>query len=94
MPVSKGFRRKSRKLLRKKGNEGFIRKLLENMNLKRGDSVVIKINPAFHRGMPHRRFHGKIGVVIGKRGRAFEIKVGKENKERKLIIRPEHLQPL
>jgi len=35
---------------------------------KPGDKVHIITNPAIHKGMPHRRYHGKTGEVIGKRG--------------------------
>lgn len=91
MPASRGQRVKTRKLMKKKKNYGFIGKLIENLQLKKGDEVVIKIDPSIHRGMPHRRYHGKIGIVVGKRGRAFEVKTSKGDKEVILIVRPEHL---
>ena len=91
VPSSHGFRVKTRKLLRKDENRGFIRQLLENMQLKEGDRVVIKIDPSFHKGMPHRRYHGKVGVVVGRRGRALEVKTRKGDKEVILVVRPEHL---
>jgi large subunit ribosomal protein L21e len=57
-----------------------------------GQRVDIIINPSFHKGMPHRRYHGRTGVVKGQRGRAVlvEISLGKAMKQ--LIVRPEHLQ--
>ena len=91
VPSSHGFRVKTRKLSKKDENRGFTRQLLENMQLKIGDRVIIKIDPSFHKGMPHRRYHGKVGLVIGKRGRAFEVKTRKGEKEVVLIVRPEHL---
>jgi len=50
------------------------------------------IDSGVQKGMPHRRFQGKIGTIAEKRGRAYvvEIPVGKE--KRSVIARPEHLQ--
>jgi len=91
VPSSHGFRVKTRKLLKKDKNRGFTRQLLENMQLKEGEQVIIKIDPSFHKGMPHRRYHGKVGVIVGRRGRAFEVKTRKGRKEIILVVRPEHL---
>jgi len=58
-----------------------------------GDKVVIKIDPAIHKGMPHRRYHGRVGTVIGKRGRAYVVEVRVGGELRTLFVRPEHLSP-
>lgn len=92
MPQSKGFKVKTRKLLTKKGNFGFSDHLLAIEQLKKGDKVVIYINPRFQQNMPHRRYHGKIGTVIGRRGRSFIVNVSKGEKKIKLIVPPEHLK--
>jgi len=63
MPQSKGYRVKTRRLLTRKGNPGFSDKLLKLRELKPGDKVLIYIDPRFHKGMPHRRYHGKIGIA-------------------------------
>ncbi|RLG60349.1 50S ribosomal protein L21e [Candidatus Geothermarchaeota archaeon] len=93
MPPSRGFRRKSRKVGRKR-ERGFIKRLIENLQLSVGDKVCIKIDPSVHKGMPHRRYHGKVGIIVGKRGRALEVKTNKGKKEVILIVRPEHLVKL
>ena len=59
-----------------------------------GERVVIDINPSIHKGMPHKRFHGKVGVVLERRGRAYVLKVGVGGKDKIVIARPEHLKPL
>lgn len=59
-----------------------------------GDKVHIKINPSIHSGMPHRRYHGKTGEVIGKRGKCYVVKVSLGGKEKILYVRPEHLIPV
>jgi len=93
MPKSKGYRMKTRKRLKKKENTGFSDNLLILSRMKIGDKVIIYINPSYHKGMPHRRYHGKIGVIEGKRGRSFEVKVSKGNKQVILIVPQEHLKP-
>ena len=91
---SKGFRRKTRSLLRKKPRErgkiGLSRILYE---YKPGEKVVIKIDPSVHKGMPHRRFHGNVGVIVGKRGRAYVVNVTQGDAVKQIIVRPEHLKP-
>lgn len=58
-----------------------------------GQRVDVVINPSFHKGMPHRRYHGRTGVVTGLRGRAVEVDVKLGKAMKSLIIRREHLQP-
>jgi large subunit ribosomal protein L21e len=57
------------------------------------DKVVIKIDSGFHKGMPHHRYFGKVGVVTERRGRAYVIELKEGGVTRKLIVRPEHLVP-
>jgi len=61
---------------------------------KIGDKVAIRIDPSVHNAMPHRRFHGLTGTIIGKRGRAFEVEVYLGRKRKILYVTPEHLRPL
>jgi len=92
---SKGLRSRSRGILKKSVRErGAIPRLSYLMiDYKEGDKAIIKINPSIHNGMPHRRYHGKVGTIVGKRGRAYEVKVRLGNKEKIIIVRPEHLIP-
>ncbi len=60
---------------------------------KVGEKVTIKIDPSFHYGMPHRRFHGLTGTVIGKRGRSYIVEVYLGDKRKILIVPPVHLRP-
>jgi large subunit ribosomal protein L21e len=95
MPQTSGRRIKTRSLLKKKVRERGIKPpsyLLQDY--KPGDKVVLKYDPSVHKGMPHRRFYGKIGTVIGKRGRAYVVQVIDGNKTKTLIARPEHLKRL
>ena len=61
---------------------------------KAGDKVCVTIDPGVHKGMPHRRFQGRIGVVEGKRGRSYIVGLRIGNKEKSLIVRPEHITPM
>ena len=92
---SKGYRAKTRSLLRRKprerGKTGLSKILHE---YKPGEKVVIKINPSVHKGMPHRRYHGRVGVITDKRGRAYVIQVKQGNATKEIITRPEHLKPM
>ncbi|MGP3667076.1 MAG: 50S ribosomal protein L21e [Candidatus Bathyarchaeota archaeon] len=90
---SKGFRSQTRLLLRKKRRERGLRPLgYLLVEYKTGDKVQILIDPTTHKGEPHRRYHGKIGVVLGRRGKAYIVKVMDGGKERKIITLPEHLR--
>ena len=94
MKKSKGYRAGTRHLLKKKPRE---RGKLSLSNLlyqyEPGNRVVIKIDPSVHKGMPHKRYHGKVGTVIDKRGRSYIVSVTQGNAVKEVIIRPEHLQP-
>jgi len=95
MPSSKGYRRHTRKLLTKKS--GSRSTPSPDTMLRRysvGEKVVVKIDPGTHKGMPHRKYQGKVGTVTETRSRSYlvEVKVGSTIK--KIIARPEHLKLL
>jgi large subunit ribosomal protein L21e len=58
-----------------------------------GQHVDIVINPSVHKGMPHRRYQGRTGVISAKRGRAVIVDVPVGKAMRTLIVRPEHIRP-
>jgi len=58
-----------------------------------GDKVTIILEPSVHKGMPHRRYHGRIGIVGGKRGRSYVVNVHIGRQIKQIIARPEHLIP-
>jgi large subunit ribosomal protein L21e len=90
----RGLRHRTRKLLKKNVRErGSIPPLsLLLVEYKEGDVVHIKINPSIHEGMPHRRYHGRTGVILGRRGLSYIVKVMAGDKEKILFVRPEHLR--
>jgi large subunit ribosomal protein L21e len=93
MTKSKGFRKKTRSLLRKKPREhgklGLSRLL---HGYEPGDKVVIKIDASVHKGMPHRRYHGRVGIIVSKRGRSYEVNVTQGDAVKDIIVRPEHIR--
>ncbi|MEM4248579.1 MAG: 50S ribosomal protein L21e [Candidatus Nanoarchaeia archaeon] len=87
-----GFRAKTRfalqKSARKRGKISTTRLMQE---FKTGDKVVITQEPAIHKGMPHPRYKARTGIVIGKQGRTYKIRIFDGGKEKILLSAPVHL---
>jgi large subunit ribosomal protein L21e len=91
---SKGYRRGTRRLLKKAPRERGkpkLGKLLYAYEL--GSQVIIKIDSSVQKGMPHRRFHGKIGTIMDKRGRGYVVNVAQGDAVKEIIVRSEHIEP-
>jgi len=91
---AKGYRRKTRSLLKRKPRERgktSLSKILYEYKL--GEKVVVKIDPSVHKGMPHRRYHGRIGVIVNKRGRSYVVNVTQGKAVKEITVRPEHIAP-
>jgi len=88
---SHGYRRRTRSLLKSEGVRG-LSNILRDYSTN--DRVVIKIDPAQVKGMPHRRFNGLVGVVKGVGRRVLTIEVPVGNKTKTVIARKEHVSPL
>ncbi len=88
MPKSHGYRRRTRSLLKSSGKKGLSSLLIE---YSPNDRVVIKIDSAQVKGMPHRRFNGLVGTVteVGRRAVTLDVPVGEKVKT--LVARKEHL---
>jgi large subunit ribosomal protein L21e len=89
MRKSKGYLVNTRALLRKNARERGkigLSKILHSYDI--GDKVVVKIDSSVHKGKPHRRYHGKVGVIADKRGRSYVLHV--TQRDAKEII-AEHL---
>ena len=84
----RGTRSKLKKGFRQKGKLPLNRFFHE---YSQGDKVVLKAEPAYQKGMYYPRFHGKIAVVLKKRGDCYEVLIKDGNKEKMLLVHPVHL---
>jgi large subunit ribosomal protein L21e len=80
MPHSHGTRVKARSVLTKRNVVRGVSYLL--YDYKVGDKVVVHIDPREHNTTPHRRFHGKIGVIeeVGRRTLKVSVMIGDKKK--------------
>ncbi|TRO48427.1 50S ribosomal protein L21e [Candidatus Bathyarchaeota archaeon] len=93
MRGSKGYYTRARRLLTKKPREKGkpkIGKLL--IEYETGSQVIIKMDSSVQKSLPHKRFHGKIGKVVEKRGRGYVVNVSDGNATKSIIVRSEHLE--
>lgn len=89
MPEMKKSRHKLRKSLRKKGKVPITKHLKE---FEEGDKVIIDIESSVKDGMPHPKFQGKVGEVVGKQGRCYKVKVKDNEGFKVLICDPVHVK--
>ncbi len=90
-----GGRRKTRYLFQKKRkHKGTLNltKYFQIFNIE--EKVVLKAEPAVQNAMYHRRFHGKTGIVTGKKGRCYNVEIKDGGKKKSLIVHPIHLQKI
>jgi len=62
------------------------------MEYEPGAKVVLNIDSALLRGMPHRRYQGLVGEIVEKRGRGYIVAVRLGSKLKKLSVLPEHIR--
>jgi large subunit ribosomal protein L21e len=92
MTHSKGFRRKTRSLMKGSKRAKGLSQILTEYHIN--DKVVITIDPSQVKGMPHRRFQGKVGTVeeVGSRSLLINVPIGKKMK--RVTARLEHVKQL
>ena len=92
---SKGIRSKSRQILRKRPRDKGMPPPSHAMReFAEGSNVAIVIDSAILKGMPHVRFQGTTGVVVGRQGEGVVVAIMAGNKPKTLVVRPEHLKPV
>lgn len=93
MRGSKGYYTRARRLLKKKPREKGKPKLGKLLTkYEPGSQVIIKMDSSVQKSLPHKRFHGKIGTVVEKRGRGYVVSVSKGDAVKEIIVRSEHLE--
>ena len=88
-----GERQGTRIILKKKKAERsrvFINRVMHPY--AEGDRVAIVLDGAQQKGMPHRRFQGKTGIIAGIQGRAYVVSVSDGDMQKTVVARPEHLR--
>lgn len=91
---SKGYYTGARRFLTKKPRERGKPKLGKLLiEYEAGSKVIIKMDSSVQKSLPHKRFHGKIGTVVEKRGRGYMISVSKGDAVKNILVRSEHLEP-
>ena len=94
MRGSKGYYTGARRFLTKKPREKGKPKLGKLLiDYETGSQVIIKMDSSVQKSLPHKRFHGKIGTVLEKRGRGYVVSVADGDAVKKIIVRSEHLEP-
>jgi len=90
---SKGLKSKSRRKLtkhpRQKGLSPISRAI---QDLPVGTRVSIILDAGVVKGQPHPRYHGRIGIVTERRGRAYVVDIRDGGSIKKVISRPDHLR--
>ncbi|GLC41015.1 60S ribosomal protein L21 [Pleodorina starrii] len=98
MPGGQGLRARTRHMFaRGFRQKGFIPLTTYLRTYKLGDFVDIKVNGAIHKGMPHKWYQGKTGVVwnVTKRAIGVEVnkRVGHRIMKKRIHVRVEHVMP-
>ena len=90
---SKGPRRRTRNLLKVGVREKTpITKYIQEFEID--NKVLIDPVPSRPKGRPFRRFFGRSGSIIGRRGKSYIVKIKDGKKEKELIVKPEHLKAI
>ncbi|TPX38210.1 hypothetical protein SmJEL517_g00419 [Synchytrium microbalum] len=97
MPNSFGLRARTRHLFsRPFGEKGRTPVSTYLRNFKVGDIVDIKANGSIHRGMPHKYYHGKTGVIYNVTKSSVGVIcykiVGNRKMEKRVNLRVEHIK--
>ena len=95
MKRSKGQRQGTRQILRRSKSERGRLNIARVMHeYEVGDRVAVVLDGGQQKGMPHRRFNGRSGLISGKQGRAWVVEVKDGNMKKTVVARPEHLRHL
>ena len=97
MPHSFGTRARTRHMFAKKHREhGPIHLGQYLMKVKTGDYVDIFANPSIHKGMPHKTYHGRTGIIFNVTKSSVGVRVNKEVNgriiEKRIHVRIEHVR--
>jgi large subunit ribosomal protein L21e len=90
---SKGYKGAGRNKFRKNPrNRGLTPVARSVQEIPTGVRVTIVIDPGIQKGQPHHRYQGRVGVIYGRRGRAYMVNVRDGGNIKKIVTGPEHLK--
>jgi large subunit ribosomal protein L21e len=93
MPSSNGPLQGTRNKLKNKPRErGTSPPQRAIQDYEEGARVHLKIDPSVPHGRFHARFNGQTGVVVGKQGRCFQVRINDGGKDKILVAAPAHLR--
>lgn len=97
MPHSFGTRARTRHMFAKKFRQhGPIHLSQYLMKVKVGDYVDIFADPSIHKGMPHKGYHGRTGIIFNVTKSAVGVRVNKlvngRILEKRIHVRIEHVR--
>ena len=58
-----------------------------------GNKVAFVAEPSLVTNVP-KRFRGRTGEIVGKKGKAYKVKIYDQNKEKEFLIEPIHLKKI
>lgn len=93
MKGSQGYRRRTRGFKVGSREKGKVRIKRYMRAFSENDRVSINIDPAYQ-NIPHPRFQGRSGKIVGKQGRAYFVAIMDGSKEKRILVNPEHLNAL
>jgi large subunit ribosomal protein L21e len=87
-----GYRKGSRdKLSKNPRDKGKISLTRYFQVYKEGEKVQLNLEPSVPKGKFCTRYNGKVGVVVGKEGECYNVKIKDIKKEKIILIHPIHL---
>jgi large subunit ribosomal protein L21e len=94
MPERKGGNRRKTKSkftkeLRQKGKISLTKFFQE---FKVGQKVVLLVESGYQRGMYHRKFYSKDGIVSGKQGKCYLVDIVDGRVAKTVIVHPVHVK--
>ena len=86
------IRKSRKKLLTSRREKGKLPVTRHFAKFNDKEKVVLKRVASVQKGIYHMRFHGKVGVISGKQGICYKVKIRDGLKQKTLIVHPTHLK--
>jgi len=93
MKASKGPRKGTRSLFRQNPRErGKTRITMVIQSFEIGEKANIRIDSRVRGGQPHNTFNGKTGVIVGRQGHSYLVRIRIGGKYKVVVTAPAHLK--